>query len=74
MFLCKPVQEGAHRMNRKKGEFVHISALVSPDIAKAAKIQAISEGVSLQDWISQAVMLRLQKNSSGPVTRRGKTA
>jgi predicted HicB family RNase H-like nuclease len=46
-------------VKKAKGETIHVSAKVSPDVAKAAKIQAIKDGVSLQAWISQAITLRL---------------
>jgi predicted HicB family RNase H-like nuclease len=46
-------------MKKAKNENVHVSAHVAPEIAKAAKIAAINEGVSLQAWISQAIIRQL---------------
>jgi predicted HicB family RNase H-like nuclease len=46
-------------VEKRKEETVHISANVAPEVAKAAKIQAIKDGMSLQAWISQAIMRRL---------------
>jgi hypothetical protein len=46
-------------VKKAKGETIHLSAHVAPEIAKAVKIQAITEGISLQAWITEAIMRQL---------------
>jgi predicted HicB family RNase H-like nuclease len=58
-------KKGTVRMKKAKGETVHISANVAPELTKAARIQAIAEGVSLRDWIGQAIIMRLEKKPQG---------
>jgi predicted HicB family RNase H-like nuclease len=62
MQIC--LKKGAVSVKKAKGETTHISANVASDIARAARIQAITEGVSLQEWISQAIRMQLEKSST----------
>jgi hypothetical protein len=48
---------------------VHVSAFVPQDVAKAAKIQAITEGLTLQDWITQAIIRQLAESGKIPEGR-----
>jgi predicted HicB family RNase H-like nuclease len=59
-------------------EIIHfdciVSAHVAPEIAKAVKIQAINEGISLQAWITEAIMRQLAVAGQEPEPPQGKTA
>jgi predicted HicB family RNase H-like nuclease len=46
-------------MKEGKEELFHLSINIDKETAKAAKIQAINEGVSLRRWITTAIMQRL---------------
>jgi hypothetical protein len=66
-------------VKKTKDGQVHISAHVSPEVAKAAKIQAIDEGMSMQAWLTRAIMRQLgvsEGTASGhrlPAEQAGKT-
>jgi hypothetical protein len=54
------------KIKHKQGETVHVAAFVPQDVAKAAKIQAITEGLTLQDWISRAINRQLAESGKIP--------
>jgi hypothetical protein len=45
-----------------KRDMAHISLHLDSAVAKAARIQAIKEGVSLKAWVTQAIMRQLGEN------------
>jgi predicted HicB family RNase H-like nuclease len=52
----------------------HISLHFDSAVAKAVRIQAITEGVSLQAWITEAIMRQLAVAGQEPEPPQGKTA
>ena len=46
-----------------KKDMTHISLHMDAALAKAARIQAINDGVSLKAWISQAIIRQLGSES-----------
>jgi predicted HicB family RNase H-like nuclease len=59
-------------MKKVQEKTIHLSAKLTPEVARAAKIQAITEGVSLQAWISQAIIRQLAVSKQEPTTQAGK--
>jgi hypothetical protein len=47
-----------------KREMLHISVNIDRETAKAAKIQAIVENMSFQEWIAQAVIQKLTRENN----------
>jgi predicted HicB family RNase H-like nuclease len=55
-----------------KRDMTHISLHLDLSVAKAVRIQAINEGVSLKAWITEAIIQQLAVSGQEP--QAGKTA
>jgi predicted HicB family RNase H-like nuclease len=57
-----------------KRDMTHISLHLDSAIAKAARIQAINDGVSLKAWISETIIRQLAVSRQKPPLQAGKSA
>jgi predicted HicB family RNase H-like nuclease len=51
-------------VKKTKDGHIHLSVHVAPEVARAAKIQSIKEEMSMQEWITKAIMRQLAESGA----------